>query len=185
MKPWSWSHCPRLPLPALPNHAALLQCHGFCAFGGGSTGTLVTTRVFHSSRVPFLFLTPLLSYSAGFCFISPGLEHGSPLTSVCASSHSPFLPDESSENTNLILPCPNWKLIQRSLSAKRLSAWSESTFQVYSSVHPGQQPASEPANLSCAVPPVCIFFKRDLTVLSCPLLSSPYIYILKIYIFMY
>ena len=72
-----------------------------------------------------------------------------------------------------------------SLSTKRLSAWSESTFQVYSSVHPGQQPASEPANLSCAVPPVCIFFKRDLTVLSCPLLSSPYIYIFFKYIYLW
>ena len=90
-------------------HAALLQCHGFCAFGGGSSGTLMSTRVFRFSRVPFLFLTPLLPYSSGFCFVSPGLEHGSPLTSVCASSHSPFLPDE---NANLILPCPKRKLIQ-------------------------------------------------------------------------
>ena len=72
-----------------------------------------------------------------------------------------------------------------SLLTKRLSAWSESTFRVYSSVHPGQQPASEPANLSCAVPPVCIFFKRDLTVLSCPLLSSPYIYIFLKYIYLW
>ena len=72
----------------------------------------MTTRVLRFSHAPFPFLTPLLSYSSGFCFVSPGLEHGSPLTSVCASSHSPFLPDESSENANLILPCPNWKLIQ-------------------------------------------------------------------------
>ena len=32
---------------------------------------------------------------------------------------------------------------------------------------------------------LCIFFKRDLTVLSCPLLSSPYIYIFFKYIYLW
>ena len=50
--------------------------------------------------------------SSGFYFFSLGLELSSPLPSLRTSGHSPFLADESSENTNFIPLCPNEKLIQ-------------------------------------------------------------------------
>ena len=50
--------------PSYQIHATLLQCHGFCGFGGGSGGTMTSIR-FSISLLYHFYLPPLPSYSSG------------------------------------------------------------------------------------------------------------------------